>query len=145
MTRGAARRNHTLAVAGGDRDFSIASTMKSWPCKGCSRQLRSNLVVRGKRSSATSLGSRLFSTADTDRPFRCAIIGSGPAGFYAAYRMLQKMPNARVDMYEALPSPYGLVRFGVAPDHPEVKVCVLSEPIRMSLDKVNLTDSCRIV
>jgi adrenodoxin-NADP+ reductase len=50
------------------------------------------------------------------------VIGSGPAGFYAAYRMLQKMPDARVDMYEALPSPYGLVRFGVAPDHPEVKV-----------------------
>lgn len=40
--------------------------------------------------------------------------------------MLQKMPNARVDMYEALPSPYGLVRFGVAPDHPEVKV--LNDP-----------------
>lgn len=38
--------------------------------------------------------------------------------------MLQKIPDARVDMYEALPTPFGLVRYGVAPDHPEVKVCL---------------------
>lgn len=55
-------------------------------------------------------------------PFRLAVIGSGPAGFYAAYRVMSKMENAVVDMYEHLPVPYGLVRFGVAPDHPEVKV-----------------------
>jgi hypothetical protein len=36
------------------------------------------------------------------------------------------MPDAHIDMYEALPSPYGLVRFGVAPDHPEVKVSLFS-------------------
>jgi adrenodoxin-NADP+ reductase len=81
------------------------------------RQLRTSVPCRGRCN-----GERLYSTADSSRPFRCAVIGSGPAGFYAAYRMLQKMPDARVDMYEALPSPYGLVRFGVAPDHPEVKV-----------------------
>ncbi|EFX04174.1 NADPH-adrenodoxin reductase [Grosmannia clavigera kw1407] len=51
-----------------------------------------------------------------------AVIGSGPAGFYTAYRVMGKM-RACVDMYEALPVPYGLVRFGVAPDHPEVKNC----------------------
>ena len=51
-----------------------------------------------------------------------AVIGSGPAGFYTAYRAMSKMQNAHVDMYEALPVPFGLVRFGVAPDHPEVKV-----------------------
>jgi len=50
-----------------------------------------------------------------------AVIGSGPAGFYTAYRVMNKT-NAKVDMYESLPVPYGLVRFGVAPDHPEVKV-----------------------
>lgn len=54
-----------------------------------------------------------------------AVIGSGPAGFYTAYKVLSKIENATVDMYEQLPVPYGLVRFGVAPDHPEVKVrCV---------------------
>ncbi|KAH0612626.1 uncharacterized protein H6S33_009006 [Morchella sextelata] len=58
-----------------------------------------------------------------DRPFRLAVIGAGPAGFYTAYRVLSKLYNAKVDMYESLPVPYGLVRFGVAPDHPEVKNC----------------------
>lgn len=57
-----------------------------------------------------------------DAPFRLAVIGSGPAGFYTAYRVMSKLPQARVDMYEALPVPFGLVRHGVAPDHPEVKV-----------------------
>lgn len=56
------------------------------------------------------------------RPFRVAVIGSGPAGFYAAYRLMTKVENSVVDMYEQLPVPFGLVRFGVAPDHPEVKV-----------------------
>lgn len=56
------------------------------------------------------------------KPFRMAVIGSGPAGFYSAYRVMAKLNNAIVDMYEKLPVPFGLVRFGVAPDHPEVKV-----------------------
>ncbi|KAI1481445.1 FAD/NAD(P)-binding domain-containing protein [Daldinia eschscholtzii] len=52
-----------------------------------------------------------------------AVVGSGPAGFYTAYRVMSKVPKTKVDMFEALPVPYGLVRFGVAPDHPEVKNC----------------------
>ncbi|KAI9880111.1 MAG: NADPH-adrenodoxin reductase [Pleopsidium flavum] len=52
-----------------------------------------------------------------------AVIGSGPAGFYTAYKVMSKIEHAVVDMYEHLPVPYGLVRFGVAPDHPEVKNC----------------------
>lgn len=51
-----------------------------------------------------------------------AIIGSGPAGFYTAQRILKHLPESKIDMYESLPVPYGLVRYGVAPDHPEVKV-----------------------
>ncbi|PWY74383.1 NADPH-adrenodoxin reductase Arh1 [Aspergillus heteromorphus CBS 117.55] len=58
-----------------------------------------------------------------DRPVRVAVVGSGPAGFYAAYRLLAKVDNATVDMYEKLPVPFGLARYGVAPDHPEVKNC----------------------
>jgi len=57
-----------------------------------------------------------------------AVIGAGPAGFYTAYRVLNKLANAKVDMYESLPVPYGLVRFGVAPDHPEVKVSLFPLP-----------------
>ncbi|KAL2061059.1 hypothetical protein VTL71DRAFT_9111 [Oculimacula yallundae] len=52
-----------------------------------------------------------------------AVIGSGPAGFYTAYKVMSKIQNSVVDMYEQLPVPFGLVRFGVAPDHPEVKNC----------------------
>lgn len=57
------------------------------------------------------------------RAARVAVVGSGPAGFYAADRLL-KHAWISVDMYERLPVPYGLVRFGVAPDHPEVKQCI---------------------
>lgn len=52
-----------------------------------------------------------------------AVVGSGPAGFYTAYRVMSKIKQAKIDMFEALPVPFGLVRFGVAPDHPEVKNC----------------------
>ncbi|KAI9846614.1 MAG: NADPH-adrenodoxin reductase [Sclerophora amabilis] len=52
-----------------------------------------------------------------------AVIGSGPAGFYTAYRVMSKVEGSLVDMYEGLPVPFGLVRYGVAPDHPEVKNC----------------------
>ncbi len=50
-----------------------------------------------------------------------AIIGSGPSAFYAAESLLETQPHARVTMYERLPVPFGLVRFGVAPDHPKLK------------------------
>lgn len=52
------------------------------------------------------------------------IVGSGPAGFYTAQQILKSHATARVDMYEKLPVPFGLVRYGVAPDHPEVKNCI---------------------
>lgn len=50
-----------------------------------------------------------------------AIIGSGPAGFYAAETLLNSGEPLRVDMYERLPAPFGLVRYGVAPDHQKLK------------------------
>jgi NADPH-dependent glutamate synthase beta subunit-like oxidoreductase len=53
---------------------------------------------------------------------RIAVVGSGPAGFYTAQKVTREIPGTRIDMYEQLPVPFGLVRFGVAPDHPEVKV-----------------------
>src|SRR5206468_11091336 len=52
---------------------------------------------------------------------RVAIVGSGPAGFYAAGALLGADPPAQVDMFERLPTPWGLVRLGVAPDHPKLK------------------------
>lgn len=84
--------------------------------------LRSRLI----RSRPTLARTARYSTASTTTPFKLAVVGSGPAGFYTALRVLESMPatvQTDVDMYEALPVPYGLARFGVAPDHPEVKVC----------------------
>src|SRR6478735_6007530 len=56
-----------------------------------------------------------------ERPLRVAVVGSGPAGFYAAGALLSADPPAEVDMIERLPTPWGLVRLGVAPDHPKLK------------------------
>jgi ferredoxin--NADP+ reductase len=58
----------------------------------------------------------------TDQPIRIAVIGSGPAGFYAAGHLLKESEGRfEVDMLERLPTPWGLVRSGVAPDHPKIK------------------------
>jgi ferredoxin--NADP+ reductase len=52
---------------------------------------------------------------------RVAVVGSGPAGFYAAGALLAADTPLEVDMIERLPTPWGLVRLGVAPDHPKIK------------------------
>jgi ferredoxin--NADP+ reductase len=58
----------------------------------------------------------------SDSPIRIAVIGSGPAGFYAAGHLLKDPAGPfEVDMLERLPTPWGLVRSGVAPDHPKIK------------------------
>ncbi|RKO97019.1 nucleotide-binding domain-containing protein, partial [Caulochytrium protostelioides] len=49
-----------------------------------------------------------------------AIVGAGPAGLYTATALRKKLPDAHIDLFEAHATPYGLVRYGVAPDHPEV-------------------------
>jgi ferredoxin--NADP+ reductase len=57
-----------------------------------------------------------------ESPIRIAVVGSGPAGFYAAGHLLKATDrNIEVDMIERLPTPWGLVRSGVAPDHPKIK------------------------
>ena len=54
-------------------------------------------------------------------PHRFAIVGAGPSGFYAAAELLRLVPEARIDLYERLCAPHGLVRYGVAPDHAKTK------------------------
>jgi ferredoxin/flavodoxin---NADP+ reductase len=64
---------------------------------------------------STQLGSET-------NPLRVAVIGSGPAAFYAADHLLkQSSPIVQIDMFDRLPTPYGLVRGGVAPDHQKIK------------------------
>lgn len=55
-------------------------------------------------------------------PFRVAVIGSGPSGLYTAEALLEGDPNVTVDVFDRLPAPYGLVRYGVAPDHTKMKL-----------------------
>uniref|UniRef100_A0A8C3ASL0 NADPH:adrenodoxin oxidoreductase, mitochondrial n=1 Tax=Cyclopterus lumpus TaxID=8103 RepID=A0A8C3ASL0_CYCLU len=60
-------------------------------------------------------------TSQKKNTFKVCIVGSGPAGFYTAQQLIKARQDVEVDIYERLPVPFGLVRFGVAPDHPEVK------------------------
>jgi len=62
-----------------------------------------------------------MSSNGSERPLRVAVVGSGPAGFYAAGALLGGDVPAEVDLIERLPTPWGLVRLGVAPDHPKIK------------------------
>lgn len=56
------------------------------------------------------------------KPLRVAIVGSGPSGFFAAGNLLeQEDVPVRVDVFDRLPTPFGLIRYGVAPDHPAIK------------------------
>ncbi|MCV7225620.1 FAD-dependent oxidoreductase [Mycolicibacterium komossense] len=55
------------------------------------------------------------------RQIRVAVIGAGPAGIYAADILTKEYERAKVDVFDRLPAPYGLVRYGVAPDHPRIK------------------------
>jgi ferredoxin/flavodoxin---NADP+ reductase len=57
-----------------------------------------------------------------ENPLRVAIIGAGPSGFYAAEHILKdEETHTQVDLFDRLPTPFGLVRGGVAPDHPKIK------------------------
>lgn len=76
---------------------------------------RSNVYLRETRVIRT----KYFSS------YRIAIVGSGPAGCYSAKylksSLVKQQHSAQIDVFERLPTPFGLVRYGVAPDHPEVK------------------------
>lgn len=80
--------------------------------------------------------------ANALRPYHVAIIGAGPSGYFAAASLLKyaDSPDARdvrVDMLEMLPTPWGLVRSGVAPDHPKIKT------ISAQFEKTSLDDRFR--
>ncbi|WP_410871198.1 FAD-dependent oxidoreductase [Nocardia sp. A7] len=55
------------------------------------------------------------------RPLRIAIVGAGPAGIYAADALMKSDADVSIDLYERMPAPFGLIRYGVAPDHPRIK------------------------
>ncbi len=71
------------------------------------------------------------------RPLRVAIVGSGPAGIYAADALLKSDvaagPGVSIDIFERMPAPFGLIRYGVAPDHPRIKGIITA--LHQVLDK----------
>ncbi|MFE3643215.1 FAD-dependent oxidoreductase [Streptomyces sp. NPDC059169] len=71
------------------------------------------------------------------RPLRVAIVGAGPAGIYAADALLKskaaEAPGVSIDLFERLPAPFGLIRYGVAPDHPRIKAIITA--LHKVLDK----------
>ncbi|MFD6418578.1 FAD-dependent oxidoreductase [Streptomyces sp. NPDC060194] len=71
------------------------------------------------------------------RPLRVAIVGAGPAGIYAADALMKSEtaqdPGVSIDLFERMPAPFGLIRYGVAPDHPRIKAIVTA--LNQVLDK----------
>ncbi len=63
----------------------------------------------------------MSTVGSSECPLRVAIIGSGPSGFYAAESLYKANIPVRIDMFDRLPTPFGLVRGGVAPDHQKIK------------------------
>uniref|UniRef100_A0A0B7AF05 NADPH:adrenodoxin oxidoreductase, mitochondrial n=1 Tax=Arion vulgaris TaxID=1028688 RepID=A0A0B7AF05_9EUPU len=79
------------------------------------------LLTNHRCQSSVSQPSPSSASSLSNQKHCVAIVGSGPAGFYTAQHLLKSDHNLIVDVYEKLPVPFGLVRFGVAPDHPDVK------------------------
>jgi len=74
------------------------------------------------RAASRDNGAMALSNGSSGGELRVAVVGSGPAGFYAAEHLLTDGEHrVRVDMFERLTTPWGLVRSGVAPDHPKLK------------------------
>jgi hypothetical protein len=81
------------------------------------------------RTRLPNLNGAMAVTLKPVKPVKIAILGGGPSSFYCASRILSKLPRSspegqsvQVHVYDRLWAPHGLVRYGVAPDHPEVKV-----------------------
>lgn len=67
------------------------------------------------------------------RPLRVAVVGAGPAGIYASDLLMKSGQDVSIDLFERMPAPFGLIRYGVAPDHPRIKGIVQS--LHRVLDK----------
>ncbi|WBT08466.1 FAD-dependent oxidoreductase [Corynebacterium sp. SCR221107] len=66
-------------------------------------------------------------------PLRVAVVGAGPAGIYASDLLIKSGVEVSIDLYERMPAPFGLIRYGVAPDHPRIKGIIAS--LHAVLDK----------
>ncbi|MFI1765851.1 FAD-dependent oxidoreductase [Streptomyces sp. NPDC020800] len=75
---------------------------------------------------------------------RVAVVGSGPSGCYTAQTLVRQDPEVRVDVLDRLPCPYGLVRYGVAPDHEKIKSLQGSLRTVLEHDRVRFLGGVRV-
>src|SRR5437763_7027401 len=68
-----------------------------------------------------------------ERPARIEIVGAGPAGIYVADVLMKSETPVSIDLFERQPAPFGLIRYGVAPDHPRIKGIITA--LHQVLDK----------
>src|SRR6478609_815229 len=86
------------------------------------RRLRGASLRLRPRPAFPILPRPMTQIGTPENPLRVAIVGAGPSGFYAAEHILKgEDVHAQVDLFDRLPTPFGLVRGGVAPDHPKIK------------------------
>jgi ferredoxin--NADP+ reductase len=74
--------------------------------------------------------------ANVSRSLRVAVVGAGPAGIYAADILDKSDADVTIDLFERMPAPFGLIRYGVAPDHPRIKGIVTA--LHKVLDRPNI-------
>lgn len=84
-----------------------------------------HILKQQQQQTLSLISPRINSTFRRFQSINVAVVGSGPAGFYTTQKLL-KHPEVKVDIYEKLPVPFGLVRYGVAPDHADVKNVIKS-------------------
>ncbi|XP_071964533.1 NADPH:adrenodoxin oxidoreductase, mitochondrial-like [Antedon mediterranea] len=85
------------------------------------RMLKKSACLQNSTSNRYILGTFQRALCSSNSKPKICIVGSGPAGFYTAQSLIKGHKDLTIDMLERLPVPFGLVRYGVAPDHPEVK------------------------
>ena len=77
-------------------------------------------------------------------PLRVAVVGAGPAGIYASDILTKNDPDVTVDIYDRLPTPYGLIRYGVAPDHPRIKQIIVALHRVMENPRITFTGNVQV-
>jgi NADPH-dependent glutamate synthase beta subunit-like oxidoreductase len=89
------------------------STIKNPPCN----KDKPSFFTSADYNPAFTQAIQRQNLIKSDKPFRFAIVGTGPAGFYMAKNLLKNVESCHIDLIDRNPHPFGLIRTGVAPDH----------------------------
>ena len=80
-----------------------------------------------------------------NQPLKVAVIGAGPAGIYASDILVKKTGGeVQIDLIEQMPAPFGLIRYGVAPDHPRIKGIIKSLHRVLDTEQIRLLTNVHI-